>query len=315
MFLAVNVAELSFFQFMLYAIGICLAIAFSLCFVIIPLGRYLFVRTVLFFRCCFCKAKFRPYGFMSFIVPHFWNDKPDYMLLSGNKLYLIKLRSYRKVKSIVTILDSEHWTIESKRGLPVENTGTTLNKMVYKVYSWTVNKRYRRPPNNLVRYCQQANMAIADDPVDCVPVLLVNPTIETFQTSSRLELVDGDTVYYGILTANSFFPGKPVKSVVSGKEARKIFRKVRVAMRTLDRPFVFTTPLNIELAERKAKRKAEKEEQERLEAEYELNKKKGYIKHDYISEDGVNDADSGNDSANESSDTETNTTVKEGENS
>lgn len=224
-------AAMSFFQFAGLFIVIAAATVSALCFIIIPLTRYIVLRTILFFRCVFCSAKFARVGFPGFIIPHFWNHKPDYMLLSGNKLYLIKLKSYRKVKSTVVFADPTTWEISSHRGLaPTENEGV-IGSMTMFFHNLTVHKRKRKSPVNLVKYAASANLALADTPISCVPVVLINPTVKEVRTKSNIDLIDGDTIYYGIVIANHFFPSKPVKSAVSGKEARRIFRTARRAMR------------------------------------------------------------------------------------
>ena len=222
---------MSFFQ----VFGLVLLISAStvalLCFVIIPLTRYIVLRIILFFRCLFCSAKFAKVGFPGFIVPHFWNHKPDYMLLSGNKLYLIKLKSYRKVKSTVVFATPDYWEISSHRGLaPTENEGV-IGSITMAFHKLTVHKRKRKSPVGLVKYAASVNYALKDTPVSCVPVVLINPSVKYVRTKSNIDLIDGDTVYYGIAIANSFFPSKPEKSAFSGKEAGKIFRAARRAMK------------------------------------------------------------------------------------
>ena len=222
---------MSFFQVFGLVILISATTVALLCFVIIPLTRYIVLRIILFFRCVFCGAKFAKVGWPGFIIPHFWNHKPDYMLLSGNKLYLIKLRSYRKLKSTVMFSDPDYWEISSHRGLaPTENEGI-IGTMTMAFHNFTVHKRKRKSPVGLVKYAASVNYAIKDMPVSCVPVVLINPSVKFVRTKSNIDIVDGDTIYYGIAVANSFYPAKPAKSAVSGKEARAIFKAARRAMR------------------------------------------------------------------------------------
>ena len=222
---------LNFFQALLLFAGIILAAVLSLCFIIIPLTRYIIFRIVLFFRYVFCRGKFARVGLFGFLIPHFFSHKPDFMLLSGRKLYLIKLKSYRKVKSKVVFYDPHTWVISSKRGAaPDENEGL-LNMVVRFFYRLAVHERKRKSPVGLVKYAASVNFALKDTDINCVPTVLINPSVDELRTRNNIELIDGDTVFYGIVIANGFFPAKPEKAAVSGKEARKIFRLARKAMR------------------------------------------------------------------------------------
>ena len=225
------ITEMGFWTALLLLIAVVSATVLALCFCIIPLTRYIALRIALFFRCVFCKAKFSPYGFLSFFIPHFWSDKPDYMLLSGKKLYLIKLKSYRKVKTRVVFAEPNRWQIESLRGLPpTENDGFIGTVTMY-FHNLAVHKRMRRSPVGLVRYAQAVNRSLANEPVDCVPTVLINPAVKELRTSTKIDIIDGDTIFYGIVIANSFFPNKTEKSEFSGKEARRIFSTARKAMK------------------------------------------------------------------------------------
>lgn len=222
---------MSFFQALGLFILVVLASTAALCFIIIPLLRYLAVRFVLFFRYLFCSAKFRKVGIPGFFVPHFWNHKPDFMLLSGKKLYLIKLKSYRKLKSTVMFTTPTTWEISSHRGVaPNENEGI-ISQLTMAFHKIAVHKRKRKSPVGLVKYAASVNYALRDSQIDCVPVVLINPTVKQIRTVTNIDLIDGDTIHYGIVIANHFFPSKPEKCAVSGKEARKIFKTARRAMR------------------------------------------------------------------------------------
>lgn len=230
-FLPVLPMAMSFFQVFGLVILISASTVALMCFVIIPLTRYIVLRIILFFRCVFCGAKFAKVGFPGFIIPHFWNHKPDYMLLSGNKLYLIKLKSYRKLKSTIMFSDPSYWEISSHRGLaPTENEGV-IGSMTMAFHKFTVHKRKRKSPVGLVKYAASVNYALKNKPVSCVPVVLINPSVKDVRTKNNIELIDGDTIFYGIVMANSFYPSKPAKCGFSGKEAREIFREARRAMR------------------------------------------------------------------------------------
>ena len=224
------ITEMGFWTALLLLVVFVIVTVLALCFCIIPLTRYLALRVVLFFRCVFCKAKFSPYGFASFFIPHFLSDKPDYMLLSGNKLYLIKLKSYRKTKTRIVFAEPKRWQIESLRGLPPTENEGILGAITMYFHKIAVHKRMRRSPIGLVRYAQAVNRSLADEPIDCVPVVLINPSIKELRTATKIDLIDGDTIFYGIVIANSFFPAKPEKSAFSGKDAGKIFSTARKAI-------------------------------------------------------------------------------------
>ncbi|MBQ2721169.1 MAG: hypothetical protein IJF23_06505 [Clostridia bacterium] len=222
---------MSFFEAAIVFIIVVSLITAAICFIIFPLLRYIAVRILLFVRCIICNAKFAKVGLPGFIVPHFWNHKPDFMLLSGNKLYIIKLKSYRKVKSTVRFVSPTTWEISSHRGLAPNEDEGIISQLTMAFHKMTVNKRKRKSPVGLVKYAASINYALKDSPIDCVPVVLINPTVKDVRTISNIELIDGDTIFYGIVIANHFFPSKPEKCAVSGKEARDVFRKARRAMR------------------------------------------------------------------------------------
>ena len=179
----------------------------------------------------FCNAKFAKVGLSGFIVPHFWNHKPDFMLLSGKKLYIIKLKSYRKVKATVMFTSPSTWHVSDHRGLaPMEDEGI-IGQLTMAFHKLTVNKRKKKSPVGLVKYAASINYALKDSQIDCVPVVMFNPSIKEVRTVSNIDLIDGDTIHYGIVIANHFFPSKPEKCAVSGKEARQIFKAARRAMR------------------------------------------------------------------------------------
>jgi len=222
---------MNFFEAVGLFVLVVLLIVLALCFVIIPLSRYIALRIVLFFRYLFCHAKFAKVGINGFIIPHFWNQKPDFMLLSGKKLYLIKLKSYRKVKSKVVFADPHTWLVSSFRGAPPNDQGGVLDSITMFFYKLAVHERKRKSPVKLVKYAASINNALKDTDINCVPVVLINPSIMELRTKSNIELIDGDTIFYGLVIANNFFPSKPEKAAVSGKEARRIFRTARHAMR------------------------------------------------------------------------------------
>ncbi|MBO5036098.1 MAG: hypothetical protein J6D42_03360 [Clostridia bacterium] len=222
---------LSFFEAAILFLIVVAIITAIICFIVFPLLRYIVVRIFLFIRCIFCNAKFAKVGLPGFLIPHFWNHKPDFMLLSGNKLYIIKLKSYRKTKATVMFTSPSTWHVSDHRGLaPTENEGI-IDQLTMAFHKFTVNKRKKKSPVGLVKYAASINYALKDSPIDCVPVVMFNPSLKEVRTVSNIDLIDGDTIHYGIVIANHFFPSKPEKCAVSGKEARKIFRTARRAMR------------------------------------------------------------------------------------
>ena len=106
-----------------------------------------------------------------------------------------------------------------------------IGQLTMAFHKFTVNKRKKKSPVGLVKYAASINYALKDSPIDCVPVVMFNPSLKEVRTVSNIDLIDGDTIHYGIVIANHFFPSKPEKCAVSGKEARKIFRTARRAMR------------------------------------------------------------------------------------
>jgi hypothetical protein len=193
----------------------------AICFIVFPLLRYLIVRGIFYLRCLFSKAKLSSVGFLSFIVPHFWNGKPDYFMLSGNKLYAIKLKSYRKTKTKITITSDKKWQIESIRSAQ-QATVSVLHAITEFGHKIMVHKRFYKAPTSLVKYAKNINRALANEDIDCVPVVIINPSIKTIMTADNIELVDGDTIFYGIQLFNSFFPKNASKPAVSSKEAARI---------------------------------------------------------------------------------------------
>lgn len=216
-------AAMEFLLILLEFFAIVGAIWAALCFIIIPLFRYLAVRTVLYFRCLFSKAKFSAVGFMSFIVPHFTSGKPDYFLLSGKKLYAVKLKSYRKSRTKIKVISDVHWQIESIRQ-PHYGSGSALSKITEKIHDLMVHKRLRKAPTKLALYAKKINRALADTGVDCVPLLLINPAVKDILTGDDITLIDGDTVYYGVMIANSFYPKNLSRPDMSKAEISSILK-------------------------------------------------------------------------------------------
>lgn len=212
---------MGFFSILLKAALIVIGTWAAICFIVFPLLRYLIVRGILYLRCVFSKAKLSGIGFMSFIVPHFWNGKPDYFMLSGKKLYAIKLKSYRKTKTKITISSDKKWQIESIRSAQ-QGTLSALHAIADFFHKIMVHKRFYKAPTDLVKYTKNINRALANEEIDCVPVVIINPSVKTIMTTDNIELVDGDTIFYGIQLFNSFFPKTAEKPALSSKEAKRI---------------------------------------------------------------------------------------------
>lgn len=224
-------AEMGFFGILFLFLAIVFGSWAAICFIFFPLLRYIAVRTVLFFRCLFSKAYFRGNGILSFFFPHFISGKPDLFLLSGRKLYAIRLKSYRKRKSRITVLSDKKWQIESIRSAlsnPSESFIATITSFFHDL---TVHKRTQKAPTDLALYVKNINKALAEEPIDCVPVLEINPSVKSVITNDRIDLIDGDTVFYGVIMANSFFPKNAQKPEISRKEARRIVRLAKKQLR------------------------------------------------------------------------------------
>lgn len=214
---------MQFLLIILRAVAIVAAILAAICFVIFPLSRYLIFRLIHYLRCLFCKAKFCGIGFMSFVFPHFFSGKPDYFLLSGKKLYAVKLKSYRKMKTKITVLSDKKWQIENIRRDNATKE-SLLGKITTFIHDLTVHKRLYKAPTDLALYVKNINKALADEEIDCVPLLLINPSITTLLTANNSAMVDGDTVFYGVVVSRGFFPKKPEKPAISNEEAKRVFK-------------------------------------------------------------------------------------------
>lgn len=222
---------MDFLLIILRFFGIVGGIWAAICFVLFPLLRYLAVRLIHWIRCLFSKARFSGIGFLSFIFPHFFSGKPDYFLLSGKKLYAVKLKSYRKTRTKITVVSDKKWQIESIRQ-PHHDTGTFMSKVAGAANKMMVHKRLYKAPTDLALYVKRINKALANEEVDCVPVLLINPSVSTVVTSDNLSLVDGDTVYYGVVVSNSFFPKHAEAPALSRKDASRIIKTAKQQLKT-----------------------------------------------------------------------------------
>jgi hypothetical protein len=222
---------MDFLLIVLEFFGTVAAIWAAICFVIFPLLRYVTVRIIHRIRCAFSKARFSGVGFLSFLFPHFFSGKPDYFMLSGKKLYAIKLKSYRKTRTKITVVSDKHWQIESIRQ-PHQDTGTFMSKVAGAVNKMMVHKRLYKAPTDLALYAKRINKALANEGIDCVPVLLINPSIKSMYTKDNLSLVDGDTVYYGVVLTNSFYPKNARKPDIPSKEASRIIKLAKSQLKT-----------------------------------------------------------------------------------
>jgi len=221
---------MQFLLILLKAAGIVIAVLASICFVIFPLLRYLIFRAIHYFRCLFSKAKFSGVGFMSFIFPHFFSGKPDYFLLSGKKLYAVKLKSYRKMKTKITVTSDKKWQIESIR--PANATKVSfIGKITTFIHGLTVHKRFYKAPTDLALYVKNINKALANEEIDCVPLVQINPSVSTMITANNSVMVDGDTVFYGVVVSRGFFPKKPEKPAVSPAEAKRILKLAKAQLK------------------------------------------------------------------------------------
>ncbi len=222
---------MDFFLIILRFFGIVGGIWAGICLIAFPLSRYILVRMIHWVRCLFSRARFSPVGPFSFIFPHFFSGKPDYFLLSGKKLYAIKLKSYRKTRTKITVLSDKKWQIESIRQ-PHHDTGTFMSKVAGAVNKMMVHKRLYKAPTDLALYAKKINKALANEEIDCVPVLIINPAVSTVVTANNLTLIDGDTVYYGVVVSGSFFPKNAARPAVSGKEASRIIKLAKSQLKT-----------------------------------------------------------------------------------
>ena len=215
--------QLSFLSIVLLGILGFFALLFLVGFVIIPLPRYIGLRVWLYLRCLFSKAVFRPVGFLPLFFPHFRSDRPDYFLLSGNKLYMVKLKTCRKMKTRITFVSDRAWQFENIRGVPPKDNGSFYFLLVSRFHEFRVNRRLRRAPQ-LHRYAAAVNRALAGEKIDCVPVVLFSPSVREMLTADQIAMLDGDVTFYGSVVANGFYPAHPEKSAVEKKEAKRIIK-------------------------------------------------------------------------------------------
>ena len=204
---------------------------FFISYILIPLPRYLALRIALLFKCIFSKAKFSPVGFLSHIFPHFNSDKPDYFLFSGNKLYMVKLKTYRKLKKKVVFLSEEKWQTENMHDTPSSFVNHPFfHNISMKSHKIKVNKREVKAPK-LYKYATKINKALATEGVDCIPLILFSPGPELLHTARGMDMINGDVTFYGVVVAKGFYPQNLEKPDLGSSDVNRILKIAKKQLR------------------------------------------------------------------------------------
>ncbi len=198
--------------------------------VIFPILRYIVCRIFLFIRCLFCRAEFSEVGFMRCLIPHF-GDKPDILLLSGKNLYAIKLISFRKTKKTVVFASDKYWEVENIIPNPPSDNEGAAGMLFVKWHELRVFRHTRRAPYGLIKYTANINKALADEKIDCVPVYLFSPSVKQLRTLTKVDMLNGDTTFYGVVVGNGFYPDNAKRSDLDAKESRRIMKTAKKALR------------------------------------------------------------------------------------
>jgi hypothetical protein len=216
---------------LVYALLILITVVF-----IYPLLRYIFLRSVLFFRClflpkgCFLIALKPLWAFL----PRLWRKRPDFAIFCNNEIFLFKLFAFRRKRKRIVFLSPDKWEIANDFSvININNYQYQENNLIDNIIAF---KHKIKAPSYLVDHSEKImNGLKSADITRCIPVVLILPSVNKMFIKNGGSLISGDTIFYGVVVANYEYLIKILKKNnkknISLKEKNKIKKAVKKAIR------------------------------------------------------------------------------------